>query len=223
MRKYVKHLAARILVPLTRWYLRKQRSYTYHKIEVKVAAGVFHPGFFYSTKFILEHLEQLPLSGKTLIELGCGSGLISISAARAGAHVTSSDLSPAAIENTKYNAAHNNIKLHVVHSDLFENIKGKFDYVIINPPYYAKDALNEEQLAWHCGKNFEYFQKLFLQLRDHIHEASSVIMVLTKGCDLESIFSIASKAGFTFQLLAEKNVLFDGKDYLYRIKANSFG
>jgi hypothetical protein len=43
-------------------------------------------------------------------------------------------------------------------------------------------------------------------------------MVLTKGCDLKKIFTIARDAGFYFETIAEKNVLFDGKNYLYQIR-----
>ena len=74
-------------------------------------------------------------------------------------------------------------------------------------------------LAWNCGRNLEYFKKLFHQLGEHIHESSRVIMVLTKGCDLQSIISIANEERFRFELLAEKKVLFDEKDYLFEIKA----
>jgi hypothetical protein len=93
---------------------------------------------------------------------------------------------------------------------------------VINPPYYAKDATTESELAWNCGKNFQYFKKLFGQLSTHMHASSMVIMVLTKGCDLHEIFSIAQSSGFMLELIREKKVMFDGKDYLYRIKANSF-
>ena len=223
MRKYFKRLAALVLIPLVKWYLRKERLYSYKEIDIFVSPGVFHPGFFYSTKFILKYLNNVELSGRTVLELGCGSGLISIVAAKAGGLITASDLSRTAIQNTKRNALRNEVIIETVHSDLFDNIHGRFDVIIINPPYYPNDATDEPMLAWNCGRNFEYFVKLFSQLSNHISANSRVLMVLTKGCDRSSIFRIASNAGFKFELIAEKNVLFDEKDYLYEIKTSSSG
>jgi len=222
LRKYIKRLAAFFLIPLVQWHLRKKRYYTYRGTTVSIRPGVFHPGFFYSTKFILCYLSELKLSNKSLLELGCGSGLISIVSAKAGAQVTSTDLSSIALTNTKENAILNGVKLVTIHSDLFDNINGIFDLIVVNPPYYAKDATNEPMLAWYCGKNFEYFQKFFKQLNNHINPTSQIIMVLTKGSDLSAIFKIAAKSGFSFELIQEKNVLFDEKDYLYRIISSSF-
>ena len=91
---------------------------------------------------------------------------------------------------------------------------------MINPPYYARSIQNDEQLAWHCGENFQYFQRLFLNLNEYIHEKSQVIMVLTLGCDLEKVFEIAQSCHFEFEKLKEKDVLFDGKDFLYRINGS---
>ena len=217
MRKYVKRFASFFLIPLVQWYLRKERHYTYKGIEVSVMPGVFHPGFFYSTKFLLSHIHEKLLANKTFLELGCGTGLISIVAAKAGAIVTASDLSKTAVANTKHNAEKNGVNIHVCHSDLLDQIEGQFDLIVINPPYYPKDVTDETTLAWNCDKNFEYFKKLFKQLPGHIHATSNVIMVLTKGCDVASIFSIAKRSGFRFDLIKETNVLFDEKDYLYEI------
>jgi hypothetical protein len=44
-------------------------------------------------------------------------------------------------------------------------------------------------------------------------------MVLTKGCDLERIFEIAGSQGFHLEQIAEKKVIFDGKDFLFQIKS----
>lgn len=222
MRLLVKRLASIILIPFFRWYLRKERSYRYKNISIKVFPGVFHPGFFYSTKFLLEFITGLQLTGKSFLELGCGTGLISIAAAKAGAVVASSDLSNAAIENTRLNVINHQVIVNVIKSDLFDHIDGIFDYVIVNPPYYAKPVSNEAELAWCCGENFEYFVKFFSQLPKHIHNSSTVIMVLTKGCDLTSILEIATKAQFSMEMLQEQEVFFDGTDYLFSIKAKSF-
>lgn len=219
MRRYLKRFFSFFLVPLTRWYLRKERQYTYRGVTVKIFPGVFHPGLFYSTKFLADYLQTQPVQSKSLLELGCGTGLISIQCARRGAYVTASDINPLAIENAKLNAADNNVSLTLLKSDVFDQIEQQvFDWIIINPPYYARPVKSDDELAWHCGENFEYFQKLFGSLSRFIHSDSNVIMVLTLGVELEKIFEIARKNGFQFELLKERNVLFDGKDFLYCIK-----
>jgi len=155
MRKIFKRLFSFFLIPVVRLYLRKERRYTYLNTTVTVLPGVFHPGLFYSTKFIIDYLTDKQLSGKSLLELGCGTGLISIIAAKSGAHVVASDLSLLAVENTKRNASQNRVSINIIHSDLFDAIeKMTFDWIIINPPYYARNAKNEEELAWNCGINF---------------------------------------------------------------------
>ena len=219
MRKLFKRCISFFLVPLTRWYLRKERSYTYKGTTVNVIPGVFHPGLFYSTKFLIDYLLEQPIKNKSLLELGCGTGLLSIVAFKAGALVTASDLSSLAIKNVKSNGHRNGVFIHCIHSDLFDAIDKKpFDWIIINPPYYAKTAENEEGLAWYCGENFEYFQKLFGSIKDYMHATTEVIMVLTKGSEVEKILAIGNKHGFEFELIKEKDVLFDEKDFLYRVR-----
>ena len=218
LRKFFKQSVSFFLIPIIRWYLRKERQYQYKGILVNVLPGIFHPGLFPSTGFLLHHIENQNLKGKTLLELGCGTGLISVIAAKQGAVVTACDLNEKAVATGLQNANLNKVSVAVFQSDLFQSIPAQaFDWIVINPPYYAKPAHNDEELAWNCGENFEYFRKLFSTLGAYIHRDSTVIMVLTLGCDISSIQKIGSEFNFVFDLIAEQNVLFDGKDFLFRI------
>jgi release factor glutamine methyltransferase len=223
MQSLIKKAAGKILIPVTKWYLRKPRLFKYSDLEIMVEPGVFHPGLFSSTLFVLNYLEGQQLVNRTVLELGCGSGLISARCATRGAKVTACDISPVAVGNASNNMRRNKVSVEVFESDLFGRIPQQyFDWIIINPPYYAKEVTSETEYAWNCGLNFEYFHKLFRQLPAYLHQDTFILMVLTKGCDLKTIFEIASQYNFSFEMIGEKNVLFDAKDFLYRVTPNSF-
>ena len=171
---------APILKKLARVYTRKEREYSYNNISVKVLPGVFHPGLFISTKALLNFVDALNLESKSFLELGAGTGIISILAAKKGAAVYASDISSKAVENIKINTAKNNVRINIFTSDLFKNIPDmQFDYIIINPPYYNRDPNEEEEYAWFCGRNFEYFKSLFNSLSSYIGKDSKIFMILS--------------------------------------------
>jgi release factor glutamine methyltransferase len=202
-----------------KWYLSRPRNFTYQGITITVFPGVFHPGFFYSTKILLEFIEQQNVHEKEFLELGCGSGIISILAAKKGAFVTACDISKKAVENTLLNATKNNVNIVTAHSDLFEQLPNKkWDWIIINPPYYPSDPKNEAEYAWYCGQEYQYFEKLFHTLPDNIHAETHILMILSEVCALEKIVAIARGYNFGFEKIDEKNVWVDGKNFLYWLK-----
>lgn len=219
MRRIFKNLSSRVLIPLTKWYLKKERRYCKDGINVKIYPGVFHPGLFFSTGFLYEYLQQQELTNKTFVEVGSGSGFLSVAAARLGARVTALDLNRKAVENTCANAEANHVAINTIESDLFDTITPQhFDWIVINPPYYAQTPKDDAALAWYCGANFEYFTKLFKQLIDFQTDSSVTIMVLTKGCDIDVINAIALSNQFEMILIRRKKVFFDGEDFLYQLK-----
>ncbi len=112
----------RILYPLSEKYLSKERNYKYKDITITVFPGVFHPGFFFSTNLLLKYLEKLELNEKYILELGAGSGLISVFAAKRGAFVTASDISLTAVYNIEKNVKMNDANVEIIHSDLFDDL-----------------------------------------------------------------------------------------------------
>lgn len=212
-------LIAKPLRKSVKWYLSKPREFRFKNIEISVSPGVFHPGLFFSTRFILDFLESQDINGKKLLELGCGTGIISIYCRRRGAIVVAVDLNKKAVQNTVANSIRNNTDISAFASDLFGSIpQTLFDWIIINPPYYPADPKTEEDSAWNCGRNYEYFERLFTQLAGYISSESRVLMILSEVCDLDRIFEIASGRNFYFEKISEKRVWADGKNYLYFIK-----
>ena len=192
-----------ILPFLAKWYLSKPRMYRYGTIRIKVLPGVFHPGLFNSSRILLDFIRELDLSERTLLELGAGSGIISILAAQKGARVMATDIHPLAIRNIRENAELNQVSLDVILSDLFDDIPFQaWDTIVINPPYYPKDPKNFSQMAWFCGESFGYFKKLFRQLVPIANPSSDIFMILSQDCNLRSIGEIANKSGF--QLVPER-------------------
>jgi release factor glutamine methyltransferase len=218
MRSAIKHFAERTYKPLLVKYLSTTKYYRYNGIKLIIPPEVFHPGFFFSTKLLLRYIDQFSLQQKTFLELGAGSGLISIFAAKKNSIVTATDINPIAIECVKRNSKANNVVINIIHSDLFENIsQQQFDFIAINPPYYKKQPQTYKDYAWYCGENGEYFSKLFNSLANYIHTSSIILMILCEGCDMEMIKNIASNNGFAMNCVLKKQNLFE-KDFIFEIK-----
>jgi len=217
----MKSLLKKILFPVLKSayniYASKERSYSYKDINVRVMPGVFHPGFFFSTKLLIDYISKNELNSKTVLELGAGSGLISVYCVMQNAKVTATDINQTAIKNIIKNSELNNVKLEVIESDLFDKIEiRKFDYIIINPPYFPKNPKNEKELAWFCGNDFQYFKKLFSQIGNYINSDSKIIMVLSEDCDIEMIKKIGEQSLFIFTKSYEQKI-WGEMNYIFEI------
>src|SRR6516225_3937071 len=153
LKQLLKYLITRTYRPVLVKYLSKTRTYVYKNITLVIPKEVFHPGFFFSTKLLLRYVSFQHLNQKTLLELGAGSGLISIYAARKGSRVTASDINPVAIAFLEKNSQCNGVHFRILHSDLFDQIPLQaYDVMVINPPYYKKKPVSYADYAWFCGE-----------------------------------------------------------------------
>ncbi len=172
-------LIRKILSPLpymVRWYLSRERKYRYNDISITVLPGVFHPGFFFSTNMLLEFVSRQPLPGLKVMEVGAGTGIISILASKMKADVTAIDISATAIANVRRNVQENEVSVTTIESDLFVNVPVQaFDLIIVNPPYYPGNPKNEADFAWQCGENHEYFVKFFSTISPYLSDTCRII------------------------------------------------
>ncbi|HEU5082787.1 MAG TPA: 50S ribosomal protein L11 methyltransferase [Acidimicrobiales bacterium] len=100
-------------------------------VTLEVPGTVFGDGLHPTTATCLDVLARLVAPGARVLDVGCGSGALSVVAARAGASVTAIDVDPVAVAATRRNAAANGVAVDASIAPL-SAIPGAFDVVVAN-------------------------------------------------------------------------------------------
>lgn len=125
-------------------------------LTIDAPAGIYHPTLDSSSEFFLRNIKGMKSSAvKSVLEIGAGCGAISLYiAANWNVALKASDISPAAVEAIKHNAALNGLAIDVVESDMFERIPEQaFDLIIFNAPLIDKLPENAIEQYSLCDPN----------------------------------------------------------------------
>lgn len=101
-------------------------------------AGVFSKNAIdYGSRVLLDNFQ--PEGAKTLLDVGCGYGTLALTLAKKyGLKATLVDVNSRALDLAKKNADKNNIEVNDIFlSNIYDNVEGKFDAIISNPPIRA--------------------------------------------------------------------------------------
>ena len=94
----------------------------------------FGTGDHETTSMCLKALDKYVKKDSTVFDVGCGSGILAIGAAKLGAKkAIGVDLDPVAVESAKENVSYNNLdNIEILYGNLVEVINGKADIVVAN-------------------------------------------------------------------------------------------
>jgi len=213
------------------WRRRLRRAihfFSYHLIlnrrttRVTQAAGfrlivrptVFHPRYFITSEFFASFIGQLDLSGKRVADVGTGSGILALAAARAGAaNVTAIDVNPNAALTATENARANGLdgRLAAVCSNLLSALApcSLFDVIISSPPSFPGEPRDIADRAWHAGPNYRDVAPLFDQARERLAPGGRVYLLVSSDSDLDLISALIVRARFRARLVAERSIFIE--------------
>lgn len=110
-------------------------------LNFKVNSNVLIPR--QDTETLVEEALKICQPGMRVLDLGTGSGCIVISLMK-NAHgmlAVGSDISKQALLVAKENGRTHEVDVEWVRSNLYENISGRFDLIVSNPPYIAQEQM----------------------------------------------------------------------------------
>lgn len=94
----------------------------------------FGTGTHETTRMCIQSLEKYVEKDSTVFDVGCGSGILAIAAAKLGAKkAVGVDLDPVAVESAKENVEYNKLdNIEILYGNLVDVIEGKADIVVAN-------------------------------------------------------------------------------------------
>jgi len=182
--------------------------------RLTVRPTVFHPRFFVSSERFASFIDGLDLRGKRVIDVGTGTGILALAAARAGAeNVVAADINPNASLNASENARSNGLGDRVVGvcSNLLAALAPRplFDVILSSPPKHAGEPRDLTDRGWHAGPAYRDVAALFDQARERLKPGGKLYVMVSSDSDLDLFGKLIDKAGFRAKLAHEYSIFIE--------------
>ena len=158
---------------------------------------------------VLEYIKKSKKDSFKILDLCTGSGIIAITLKKEivekYTEIVASDISEKALSIAIENANNNNANITFIKSDLFDNISGKFDLIISNPPYISyKDKITikdnvlnyDPHLALFAEEDGIYFYRKIIENAVHYLSKDGVIFFEIGYDQKEKILELGKNNNF---------------------------
>ena len=125
------------------------------------------------TAFLLDYLaERPPLTGQVL-DFGCGTGVIGLTLLQRSPELelTLVDSAAAALESARLSLAANGLEATILASDGLDDVAGRFDWIISNPPFHRgvqADTSTTERFIMATGRRLKAGGRLLIVCNRHL-------------------------------------------------------
>ncbi len=161
--------------------------------------------------YLLEKYVKKYANGKVL-DMGTGSGFLAKSALLKTKNVLAVDVNPKAVSYVK------SLGINALCSDLFSNVKGKFDLIAFNPPYLPSEKKEDKETALQVSggkKGFELIGRFLKDAKKHLNKDGKILLLFSSlSGDIEKLMK---KHKYRFEKLEEQKLFFE-KLYVYEIR-----
>ena len=164
----------------------------------------------------IERIKKIfPDENINIIDIGTGSGCIPITMKKflPNSTISAVDISQDALKVAVDNSELNNTDINFIHSNLFENVSGKYHCIISNPPYIKEDEEimaivknNEPHLALYAPNEGLYFYQEIIKEASKYLENKFIIAFEIGETQGREIIEIAKKYFPNANIVLEKDL-----------------
>jgi release factor glutamine methyltransferase len=180
---------------------------------------VFSPSLYVSSKIFAKHILSMEdLKDKEILDMGTGSGIVSLAASSKGAKCIAVDINPEAVKCADENFHLNQMNAVAIESDLFEKLdeSKKFEIIFFNPPYYNYEPRNDFERGFGGGKDYSVIRDFVKQSKEYLKANGYLCLIISNDMNIETMFSILPENGFNYNILQRTHKFFET---FYIIKA----
>lgn len=182
-----------------------------------VLPGVLNPKLMRTGAFFASVLCREPrVRDADVLDLGTGSGVCAVIAARRARSVVAVDLNPAAVRCARINALTAGLEdtIEVQQGDLFGPVRDRrFDLVLFNPPFIQSAPRDRADLAW---RSLDVAERFAAGLREHLKTEGFALLLLSTFGDAKAFLQPLSREGFLLVVEAERG-FFNERLVLFRV------
>ncbi|MDE6504438.1 MAG: peptide chain release factor N(5)-glutamine methyltransferase [Clostridia bacterium] len=207
--KKIREIVEKRLAGRPLWYIIGDTDFYGCKIKVDERALIPRP----ETEILADSVVKSAEEGDKILDMCTGSGCIAVSVAKAlkkkNVSVTAADLSDAAIMLAQENAKLNEVNVTFVQSDLFSNVRGRFNIIACNPPYIKSGEIphiqkevreHEPRVALDGGDDgLDFYRRIAKDVKSYLAKDGMLIMECGEG-QANDILQIFSKRDYAIVL-----------------------
>lgn len=176
-----------------------------HGIPLIVTPTVFNPKVPRTGEFLASQIRPgIVDSDSEVLDLGTGSGVCALFAARHARRVVAVDINPAAVRCAGINAHLNHLehKIELRHGDLFGPVcRERFDLVLFNPPFLLGAPIDDRDRAWRSN---DIARRFAAELGAHLKPGGSGLLLLSTFGDAAAFLGELRRRNFGISVLARR-------------------
>jgi release factor glutamine methyltransferase len=198
------------------WRFRLFEKRTHAGVVLERIAGtalvvmpeVLNPRLMRTGEFFAAQLTPELIPGHAeVLDMGTGSGVCAVFAARCAQRVVAVDINPAAVRCARANVLLNALesRIDVLQGDLFAPLaERRFDVVLFNPPFVLGTPRDDADRAW---RSTDVAQRFAGELKGHLKPSGFALVLLSTYGDAGAFIREFHRAGFSMSVVAGRSFI----------------